>query len=102
MPKVKITVLKRTLHQDVIGEYAPGDMSPCHIFQDGQEFIIDRDTTPPEGFCAWAYADIHRYIVLIRHDGNPRLKHKGTAIACCTDGFRPVVFKIARIEEQSK
>ncbi len=99
MPKVKITVLKRTIQPDVIGEHAPGDMGLCHVFHDGQEFIVDRDTVSPEGFCAWAYADIHKYIMLIRHDGNPRLKQQGTAIACCTDGFRPVIFKIERVSE---
>ncbi|MCP4543536.1 MAG: TIGR04076 family protein [Chloroflexi bacterium] len=98
MPNVKITVVKRTIFQDVADKYAPREFTPCGVFQDGQEFIIDSDIVPPEGFCAWAYADIHKYIMLVRLDGNPRLKHEGTAIACCTDGFRPVVFKIERIE----
>jgi uncharacterized repeat protein (TIGR04076 family) len=29
----------------------------------------------------------------------PWVEQKGAAIACCTDGYRPVVFKIERIEE---
>jgi uncharacterized repeat protein (TIGR04076 family) len=29
---------------------------------------------------------------------DPWVKEKGTAIACCTDGYRPVVFKIEAIE----
>jgi uncharacterized repeat protein (TIGR04076 family) len=98
MPNVRITVLKRTIFQDVVDEHAPWEMVPCGLFQDGQEFIIDSDVTPPEGFCAWAYADIQKYIMLLRHDGNPGLKHEGTAIACCTDGFRPVVFKLEKME----
>ena len=98
MPNVKITVVKRTVLQDVIDEYAPRELVPCSVFQDGQEFIIDSSIVPPEGFCAWAYADIHKYIILVMFDGNLGLKHEGTAIACCTDGFRPVIFKIERIE----
>ena len=98
MAKVKITVIKRAIFQDVVDEYAPWEISPCTIFEDGQEFIIDNDTEVPEGFCAWAYADIHKYIMLLRRDGNPGLKQQDTAIACCTDGFRPVVFKLERAE----
>jgi uncharacterized repeat protein (TIGR04076 family) len=29
----------------------------------------------------------------------PWVEQKGAAIACCTDGYRPVVFKIEWIEE---
>ncbi len=99
MSKVKITVLKRTIFPDVVDEFLSSGTSPCEIFQDGQEFILDSVTVPPEGFCAWAYADIHKYIVLVKYDGNFGLKQEGTAIACCTDGFRPVVFKIERVEQ---
>ena len=98
MAKVKITVIKRAIFQDVVDGYAPWETSPCTIFENGQEFIIDNDTEVPEGFCAWAYADIHKYIMLLRRDGNPGLKQQDTAIACCTDGFRPVVFKLERAE----
>jgi uncharacterized repeat protein (TIGR04076 family) len=98
MPNVKITVLKRSVFPNVVGEYAPWEVDPCPLFQDGQEFIVDSDVRPPEGFCAWAYSDIQKYIMLLRMGGNPGLKQEGTAIACCTDGFRPVVFKLERME----
>ena len=45
MPKCKITVLKRTLNQDLIDEYledAYKDHGPCQCFEDGQIFIIER------------------------------------------------------------
>ncbi len=33
-------------------------------------------------------------------DGNrPYFGPEGTAITCCTDGFRPVTFKVERIDE---
>ena len=28
----------------------------------------------------------------------PWLKEKGTTITCCTDGLRPVIFKLERME----
>jgi uncharacterized repeat protein (TIGR04076 family) len=104
--KCKITVLKRIACQDIADEYMGQDykemdMMPCPYLKEGQEFISDNWGKPPEGFCGWAWADIHKYIIQIMSGGNfnTYVEKKGVAIACCTDGFRPVVFKIERIEE---
>jgi uncharacterized repeat protein (TIGR04076 family) len=99
LPKVKITVLKRTIFPDVVDEFLPSGAPRCEVLEDGQEFFVDDVTVPPEGFCEYAYADLHRYIVSIRNGDNFGLKEDGMAIACCTDGFRPVLFKIERIEQ---
>jgi uncharacterized repeat protein (TIGR04076 family) len=101
MAKAKITVLKRMVNQDLIDEYLQGGdgMGPCGLFEDGQAFIQE-DWRPPEGFCPWAWADIHKEIILVRRGGSQKeAMPEGTAIACCTDGFKPVVFKIERVEE---
>ena len=80
-------------------EYNEKYPSPCGIFEDGQEFILEAWGVPPKGFCPWAWADIHKEIMLIMGGGNNiSLKQEGVAIACCSDGFKPVVFKIERIE----
>jgi uncharacterized repeat protein (TIGR04076 family) len=63
MPQCKITVLKRTINQDLIDEYveeAYQDVGPCEWFEEGEEFVIDPGV-PPEEFCArctWAWADV--------------------------------------------
>lgn len=105
MYKCKITVLKRVANPKIVDEYMgdepkAGNVIPCQNFQDGQEFVLDSWAAPPEGFCTWAWADIHKYILLVMSGGDftPWVKQKGTAIACCTDGYRPVVFKLERIE----
>lgn len=108
MYKIKITVLKRMANPDLIAEYA-GDKvretrlaSPqCGLFTDGQEFTLSDASEVPDGFCAWAWADIHREILAMSAGGSltPWLAKPGVAIACCSDGFRPVVFKIERREE---
>ena len=105
VPQCKITVLKRTLNQDLIHEYieeAYQDMGPCECFQEGQEFLIkdhDELSRVPEGFCASAWADIRKDIMTIHLGGNwPGLKKSGTAIVGCTDWFRPVLFKIERLD----
>jgi uncharacterized repeat protein (TIGR04076 family) len=101
MAKAKITVLKRMYNPDLVDEYIKDTqgMGPCRLFEDGQVFIQE-GWRPPEDFCPWAWADIHKEIILIRRGGDQGgLKQKNTAIACCTDGFKPVVFKIERIED---
>ena len=104
MHKAKITVLKRMANLDLAEEYRKEEYNqrypvPCNQFEDGQEFILENMSTPPEGFCGWAWVDIHTDVVRIMTGGNNgALKRQGTAITCCTDGFRPVVFKIERLD----
>ena len=105
MHKCKITVLKRMANQELIDEYMGDEyrarnVAPCDNLEDGQEFTVESPGVPPEGFCAWAWSNIHKEIVAVMSGGDftPWVKQRGTAIACCTDGFRPVVFKIERIE----
>jgi uncharacterized repeat protein (TIGR04076 family) len=90
--KTKITVLKRTLNEEWNKEFRNGRMTQCNRFQDGQEFIIESPWNKPEGFCEWAWADIRTYIHLVDTG-----KFE-TFVSCCTDGFRPVFFKIDRIK----
>jgi uncharacterized repeat protein (TIGR04076 family) len=110
MPKIKITVLRKMANPDIAEEYMKDkcrrEALPCRVFEDGQEFLIESGDSLengdglPKGFCAWAWADIQKYVLALMCGGNfdPWVKEKGTAIACCTDGYRPVVFKIEAIE----
>lgn len=102
MSKCKITVIKRTLNQDLIDEYLSETREnyvQCQVYEDGQEIIIEDFPLKPEGFCDWAWADIHRDVVAVMFGGSyPWIKHPRTAITCCTDGLRPVIFKVESIE----
>lgn len=105
MAKVKISVIKKISFTDLYGENPPVEinkkiMTPeCDRFETGQEFIVENIDCPP-GFCNWAFADIQRDLVHIFFRGNyPWIKDKGAAVSCCTDGLRPVFFKIERIED---
>ena len=100
-PKVKITVLKRTVDHELADEYLDDEMQfgPCGRFSDGQEFVVENPFAQPEDFCPWAWADIRKDIVTVAVGGDlPWIKQRGTVIAGCTDWFRPVVFKVARME----
>jgi len=102
MPTCKITVVKRTVNRDLIDEYSSNrseSFGLCDRYKDGQEFLIEGFPEKPEGFCDWAWADIHRDVIGLMIGGNfPWMRHPGTAVTCCTDGLRPVVFRVERIE----
>jgi uncharacterized repeat protein (TIGR04076 family) len=52
----------------------------------------------PPSFCSWAWGDIQRDVAHLAMGGDfPWMRQRGTMITCCTDGLRPVVFKLERI-----
>lgn len=89
---LKVTVLRVTLDQELDEEYRDGGAGPCPVFQEGQEFTVQSPYLHPDDFCHWAWADIRSFIQE-SYFGRP-----DPIIACCTDGIRPVFFKIERIE----
>ena len=89
------------------GPYAAGGIPFADGYADyftllnipGQEIIIENFPLKPDGFCDWAWADIHRDVVSVMFGGSyPWIREPRTAITCCTDGLRPVIFKVERIE----
>ena len=104
MVKIKITVVKTLTYEDVFGDdvpdYFPPEIpSPCAVHREGEVFYTE-GTECPEGFCNWAYADIQKEIVHIYHGGdNFWIDERGVAYASCTDGMKPVLFRIERVEE---
>jgi len=102
MAGIRITVLKRLEVPDVAAKYAAdGHWEKCWL-KEGQVFEIEggSDFPKPDGFCSWAWRDIQRDVTLLRYGGDaPWMRHRGTMISSCTDGRKPVVFKIERIGE---
>ena len=103
MKGIKITVIKTSTFKD-LQTYAVSEIKPCHVLKEGQEFTTTYEK--PNGFCDWAWNDIHPYVSAMLAGGNFAegmykgwMKDKNTVIACCTDGLRPVVFRIEKIEE---
>ena len=98
MPKCKITVIKKMLNPDIIEQYSDFGPKhpPCPVFEEGQVFVSGMDM--PEGFCSWAWDDIHKLVFAVLADGDFRAivpnagKNNKQCIACCTDGYRPVIF----------
>jgi len=102
-PTCKITILKTLYHQDLAEEYRRPDVhkGPCPFFKVGQEFTVNYLTERPVEFtCDWAWDDIHKVLMVLMLKGNygTWMKNENMFITCCTDGTKPVVFKIERIE----
>lgn len=103
IPRCKITVLKTLYHQDLEEEYRRPevDKGPCKFFEVGDEFTVNYLSEKPEGFlCDWAWHDIHKIIMVLMMNGDfgNWMENKNNFITCCTDGIKPVVFKVERLE----
>ena len=105
MSKVKITILKTTLNEDLAKEYGVKDLSICPLMKERQVFYADY--SKPVGFCDEAWKVIYQYVFALANGSNgwyfddwmDTEKHLGTAIVSCNDGLRPVIIKIERIDE---
>jgi uncharacterized repeat protein (TIGR04076 family) len=103
MAKVRITVVKKTLNKDLARKYCARKVGPCECFKVGDEFIAGLEK--PKGFCDWAWNDISRSQVALLTGGSFSnlfpgwMKDGKTIITCCTDGIRPVIFKIETIAD---
>ena len=101
--KLKITVLKKTDTKQILGDNHPDGQAiqACSMFEEGQEFIVGEGGDMPEGFCHWAWDDLYKVITTLMYGGDFPWMNKaaGTSVSCCTDGLRPVIFKIERIQQ---
>ena len=74
--KVKITVLKRVDPSIIFDGSVPKipgtekEIGICNAFEEGQEFIVDKNGEKPEGFCIWAWNDLFKDISILHFGGN--------------------------------
>lgn len=95
--KVKITVLKKLKTGEVLEEFGNKVEAECPLFPVGKEFVSE-GVNMPQGFCSWAWADIQRDVAHLALGGDFFwINKKGTMVSCCTDGLRPVLFKLERM-----
>ena len=102
MGNFRITVIRKMSNPDFAGEYCVKGESEklCPLMTEGREFMVEG--CQPEGFCSWAWDDIGKYLTVFDTGGNFTdtmhwMKDRQNVIACCTDGIRPVVFKIEKV-----
>lgn len=98
MKKVKITVLRKEFYSDLADAYLTDGKSvdSCSLMEVGDEFIFEGGAKMPEGFCPWAWIDIYHSVTSISSGSTftPWNRTDGQTIVCCTDGIRPVIFKV--------
>jgi uncharacterized repeat protein (TIGR04076 family) len=98
MSKLQITVLRKMANQDLADEYCvPGATVPCPHFVVGKQFVVD-SLAQPEGFCGWAWNDLHKFCVTLANGGEFGGYHK--IVRCCTDGIRPVIFEVSLVADE--
>ena len=95
---VRITVLRRLQHRDLLERCADSIWEPCERLAEGETFL-SQSRNMPEGFCSWAWADIQKYVLTLARGGDFVGVKPGVFVTCCTDGFRPVLFKLERVLE---
>jgi len=99
---LKVTVLKKLSARELFGGPLPGTLETapayCERLQVGQEFKVEESGAMPSGFCTWAWHDIYPVVTALRFGGNfTWMKKEGMTYSCCSDGARPVFFKIERV-----
>lgn len=105
----RITVLETKCFLDYQEKYLADPKSgPCPLFKKGDTFLLKRNEKQDDfyhmlngQFCSEAWDSISRYVYTALQGGS--IMHKWTndermMIACCSDGTRPVIFKIERID----
>ena len=106
MKKVRITVLKTTLDEELARQYGVPGLKACPMLRAGQVFYADY--AKPDGLCDEAWKAIYQYVFALAHGAGEELfyvgdwiREKGVAICSCNDGLRPVIFKLEATDEEA-
>ena len=103
MKKVRITVMRKVCHQDLIAQYENPIQHACDLTK-GQVFIAN-GWQRPDGFCESAWDSVSPFVMTLAHGGenfyDGWMKNTRSAMISCNDGFRPVSFLLEALEEDA-
>ena len=103
MPACKITVLKRWYDPELAVQHHLQEIhGPCQLFAEGDEFVVKYIGDRPADFgCDWAWNDLQKVLLTLMAGGDfgQWMREKHSFVACCTDGVKPVVFKLELSDE---
>ena len=101
MKKIKITVMKKVCHQDLIDRYENPIENACDMVE-GAVFIAN-GWKRPENFCESAWESMSPFVLGLSHGAEDFyegwMKNKKSVMISCNDGFRPVSFLIETLDE---
>ena len=95
MKKVKITILKTMLNEDLAKEYGICGLKACPMMKVGDVFYADY--AKPEGFCDEAWKAIYQYVFALAHGADkgwcpPRCyQHRGFLPSTMAIGLKSLV-----------
>ena len=75
MKKVKITILKTMLNEDLAKEYGICGLKACPMMKVGDVFYADY--AKPAGFCDEAWKAIYQYVFALAHGADKELFYYG-------------------------
>ncbi len=94
MKNVKITVMKKTLHRELVELYENPMEHDCDIREGDVFYSVNGER--PAGFCESAWQSMEYFVKkLSEGEGNffdGWMKNPFSAMISCNDGFRPVSF----------
>ena len=103
MKKVRITVMKIALYEDLIEKYENPIEHACDM-REGREFVAN-GWTKPDGFCDSAWDTVSPFVMALSHGAEDFydgwMKNKKSAMISCNDGFRPVSFLLETMDEEA-
>ena len=100
MKQVRITVMRKVCHKDLIEKYENPIEHACNM-EEGQIYISE-GWQRPKGFCDSAWETVSPFVMALAHGAadiyDGWMKDKHSAMISCNDGFRPVSFLLEAIE----
>ena len=100
MKKLKITVVRKVCHQDLIDKYENPIEHTCDMSL-GQTFIVE-NCVKPEGMCDSAWETLLPFVRELATGGgnffDGWMQNPHSAMLSCNDGFRPVSFYVEVVE----
>ena len=100
MSKVRITVMKKVCHSDLIEKYENPIEHSCDL-EVGQVFVSE-GWKRPEGLCESAWDTMSAFVMALTYGAEDIysgwMKNKRSVMISCNDGFRPVSFLIEAID----
>ena len=104
MKKIRITVLRKVCHKDLIAQYENPIENAC-CMEEGQVFIAN-GSQRPEGLCESAWETMSPFVMGLAHGAenfyDGWMKNPKSAMVSCNDGFRPVSFLLETLEEEAE
>ncbi len=103
MKKVRITVMRKVCHPDLMALYENPMEHACDM-EEGQIFIA-QGWNRPEGLCLSAWESMSPFVMALAHGGGDFydgwMKNPRSAMISCNDGFRPVSFLLEALNEET-